>query len=287
MSLTRVREWHFIIRTIYYYYYHHYLYVFIYTACIYIYCIYTACKNLSWGWFRFICCSQPQHAQQWNSWWIFHRFLSTVVTEKVKKIFLLICFCCIIWNTFSWFSFSLLLSHSLSFTHSLFLSPFLCFCLCVCLSLSKTLSLSQCICPLCVCVVFQGIVIVTPTVFCVCQFCQPTGYSLSTQQQQPAFYVAVLTDVDADRHYCATFTFHETVAMTPSKPDDVDADDHDATLIHHSLMYAPKSLVLVSRLDYFEAFRVGNPCMGDFSGLVISHFYVDKRVLDVLHVIVV
>ena len=95
-----------------------------------------------------------------------------------------------------------------------------------------------------------------------CQFCQPTGYSLSTQQQQPAFYVAVLTDVDADRHYCATFTFHETVAMTPSKPDDVDADDHDATLIHHSLMYAPKSLVLVSRLDYFEAFRVGNPCVG-------------------------
>ena len=89
------------------------------------------------------------------------------------------------------------------------------------------------------------------------QFCQPTGYALSTQQQQPVFYVAVLTDIDADRHYCATFTFYETVAMTPTKPDDVDADDHDSTLIHHSLMYAPKSLVLVSRLDYFEAFRVG------------------------------
>ncbi|XP_070199867.1 myotubularin-related protein 13-like isoform X2 [Littorina saxatilis] len=90
-------------------------------------------------------------------------------------------------------------------------------------------------------------------------FCQPTGHALSTQQQQPTFYVAVLTDIDADRHYCATFTFYETVAMTPSKPDDVDADDHDATLIHHSLMYAPKSLVLVSRLDYFEAFR---NCLG-------------------------
>ncbi|XP_076471850.1 myotubularin-related protein 13-like isoform X2 [Babylonia areolata] len=90
-------------------------------------------------------------------------------------------------------------------------------------------------------------------------FCQPTGYALSTQQQQPAFYVAVLTDIDADRHYCATFTFHETVAMTPSKPDDVDADDHDTTIVHHSLMYAPKSLVLVSRLDYFEAFR---NCLG-------------------------
>ena len=42
--------------------------------------------------------------------------------------------------------------------------------------------------------------------------------------------------------------------MTSSKPDDVDADD--SAMIHHSLMYAPKSLVLVSRLDYFETFRV-------------------------------
>ena len=182
---------------------------------------------------------------------------------------------------FLYFSLTLFLSLILSF-----FPPFSVF-VCVSVCLSPRLSLSHSVFALCVCVVFQGIVIVTPTVFCVCQFCQPTGYSLSTQQQQPAFYVAVLTDVDADRHYCATFTFHETVAMTPSKPDDVDADDHDATLIHHSLMYAPKSLVLVSRLDYFEAFRVGNPCMGDFSGLVISHFYVDKRVLDVLHVIVV
>ncbi|PVD33551.1 hypothetical protein C0Q70_04808, partial [Pomacea canaliculata] len=73
-------------------------------------------------------------------------------------------------------------------------------------------------------------------------FCQPTGWSLSSQQQQPVFYVAVLTDIDADRHYCACFTFHETIAMTPTKPDDADADDHDSTLIHHSLMYAPKSL---------------------------------------------
>jgi hypothetical protein len=29
-----------------------------------------------------------------------------------------------------------------------------------------------------------------------------------------------------------------------------------ATITHHSIMYAPKCLVLVSRLDYIETFRV-------------------------------
>lgn len=88
------------------------------------------------------------------------------------------------------------------------------------------------------------------------QFCQPTGWTLSTQRQQPSFYVAVLTDIDADRHYCASFTFYETIAMTPTHPDDQDGDDQEPNMVHHSLMFAPKSLVLMSRLDYFEAFRV-------------------------------
>lgn len=88
------------------------------------------------------------------------------------------------------------------------------------------------------------------------QFCQPTGWRLSTDRQQPTFTVAVLTDSDADRHYCACLTFHETVAMTPTKPDDSDGDEHETNLVHHSLMFAPKSLVLISRLDYFETFRV-------------------------------
>ncbi|XP_048241880.1 myotubularin-related protein 13-like isoform X3 [Haliotis rufescens] len=90
-------------------------------------------------------------------------------------------------------------------------------------------------------------------------FCQPTGWTLSTQRQQPSFYVAVLTDIDADRHYCASFTFYETIAMTPTHPDDQDGDDQEPNMVHHSLMFAPKSLVLMSRLDYFEAFR---NCLG-------------------------
>lgn len=56
----------------------------------------------------------------------------------------------------------------------------------------------------------------------------------------------------------------------PTKPaDDEDLDDMDVhhphlpnttplinTHTHHSIMYAPKCLVLVSRLSYFETFRV-------------------------------
>ncbi|KAL0879617.1 hypothetical protein ABMA27_003336 [Loxostege sticticalis] len=51
-------------------------------------------------------------------------------------------------------------------------------------------------------------------------FCQPQGWALSTERSEPRFYVSVLTDVDANRHYCACLCFNETVAITPSKPAD-------------------------------------------------------------------
>ncbi|RZF38820.1 hypothetical protein LSTR_LSTR000523 [Laodelphax striatellus] len=94
-------------------------------------------------------------------------------------------------------------------------------------------------------------------------FCQPQGWALSTERQEPHFFVSVLTDVDANRHYCACLCFNETVSITPSKPVDEDEDglesDHIPTISHHSIMYAPKCLVLVSRLDYIETFR---NCLG-------------------------
>ncbi|KOB73110.1 Myotubularin-related protein 13 [Operophtera brumata] len=34
-------------------------------------------------------------------------------------------------------------------------------------------------------------------------FCQPQGWALSTERSEPRFYVSVLTDVDANKHYCA------------------------------------------------------------------------------------
>jgi myotubularin-related protein 5/13 len=54
----------------------------------------------------------------------------------------------------------------------------------------------------------------------VLQFCQPQGWALSTERQEPRFFVSVLTDIDANRHYCACLCFNETVAITPSKPVD-------------------------------------------------------------------
>lgn len=60
--------------------------------------------------------------------------------------------------------------------------------------------------------------------------------------------------------------FNETVSITPSKPVDEEEDPIDGdsqplvrpipAIAHHSIMYAPKCLVLVSRLDYIETFRV-------------------------------
>nr|CAD7579483.1 unnamed protein product [Timema californicum] len=63
--------------------------------------------------------------------------------------------------------------------------------------------------------------------------------------------------------------FNETVAITPSKPVDEEEDPVEGegahltrslpAITHHSIMYAPKCLVLVSRLDYIETFR---SCLG-------------------------
>lgn len=97
-------------------------------------------------------------------------------------------------------------------------------------------------------------------------FCQPLGWCLSTERQEPRFFVSVLTDIDANRHYCACLCFNETVAITPTKPADEEEENLTpgkslipTTITHHSIMYAPKCLVLVSRLDYTETFR---NCLG-------------------------
>lgn len=43
------------------------------------------------------------------------------------------------------------------------------------------------------------------------QFCQPSGWQLFTERNPPTFFVAVLTDINSERHYCACFTFWEAV----------------------------------------------------------------------------
>lgn len=65
----------------------------------------------------------------------------------------------------------------------------------------------------------------------------------------------MLTDIDGERNYCACLTFFEP--YDDQRPDD-DQPEEPEDLIHHSIMFAPKSIVLVSQLDYCETFRVGS-----------------------------
>uniref|UniRef100_A0A4W4GNG2 SET binding factor 1 n=1 Tax=Electrophorus electricus TaxID=8005 RepID=A0A4W4GNG2_ELEEL len=76
-------------------------------------------------------------------------------------------------------------------------------------------------------------------------FCQPSGWQLVPVELPPSFFVAVLTDINSERHYCACFTFWETVE-TPQVRE---------LLQTPAQLYGPKSLVLVSRLDHTEVFR--------------------------------
>ncbi|XP_035383632.1 myotubularin-related protein 5 isoform X2 [Electrophorus electricus] len=88
-------------------------------------------------------------------------------------------------------------------------------------------------------------------------FCQPSGWQLVPVELPPSFFVAVLTDINSERHYCACFTFWETVE-TPQlqkEPSEADEDETPELLQTPAQLYGPKSLVLVSRLDHTEVFR--------------------------------
>uniref|UniRef100_A0A3B3SA28 SET binding factor 1 n=1 Tax=Paramormyrops kingsleyae TaxID=1676925 RepID=A0A3B3SA28_9TELE len=87
-------------------------------------------------------------------------------------------------------------------------------------------------------------------------FCQPSGWQLVPKRLPPSFFVAALTDINSERHYCACFTFWEEKSLSSEADED---EDVDPGLIQSTQLFAPKSLVLVSRLDHTEAFR---NCLG-------------------------
>ncbi|CAN9508085.1 unnamed protein product [Ophioblennius macclurei] len=94
-------------------------------------------------------------------------------------------------------------------------------------------------------------------------FCQPSGWQLVPERQPASFFVAVLTDINSDRHYCACFTFWEGLDNpTLKKAEAGVADEVDEVMdavVQPAKVFAPKSLVLVSRLDHTEVFR---NCLG-------------------------
>ncbi|KAJ8396732.1 hypothetical protein AAFF_G00015700 [Aldrovandia affinis] len=104
-------------------------------------------------------------------------------------------------------------------------------------------------------------------------FCQPAGWKLSRERKQPSFFTVVLTDIDSDRHYCSCLTFFEAeINLQGSKSVDTDGeeeeDEEENGLIQPAEVFTPKSLILVSRLDFPEIFR---GCLG-----LIYTVYVDS-----------
>uniref|UniRef100_A0A670ZQI4 SET binding factor 2 n=1 Tax=Pseudonaja textilis TaxID=8673 RepID=A0A670ZQI4_PSETE len=93
-------------------------------------------------------------------------------------------------------------------------------------------------------------------------FCQPGGWHLSRERKQPTFFVVVLTDINSERHYCSCLTFYE------AEIDLVTEGEQESGLIQPAEVFAPKSLVLVSRLDFPEIFRA---CLG-----LVYTVYVDN-----------
>uniref|UniRef100_A0A3P8PPQ9 SET binding factor 1 n=1 Tax=Astatotilapia calliptera TaxID=8154 RepID=A0A3P8PPQ9_ASTCA len=89
-------------------------------------------------------------------------------------------------------------------------------------------------------------------------FCQPSGWQLVPDQLPPSFFVAVLTDINSDRHYCACFTFWEGLD-NPQVRREADEADEVLSVVQPAKIFAPKSLVLVSQLDHTEVFR---NCLG-------------------------
>uniref|UniRef100_A0A9J7ZX47 SET binding factor 2 n=1 Tax=Cyprinus carpio carpio TaxID=630221 RepID=A0A9J7ZX47_CYPCA len=91
-------------------------------------------------------------------------------------------------------------------------------------------------------------------------FCQPGGWRLSRERKLPTFFTVVLTDIDSERHFCSCLTFFEAEVNLQEEEED--------GLIQPAQIFAPKSLILVSRLDYPEIFR---GCLG-----LIYTVYIDS-----------
>lgn len=92
-------------------------------------------------------------------------------------------------------------------------------------------------------------------------FCQPQGWILTPKHELPTFFISILTDLEGLRHYCACLTFHQTLLPTTNillnKNNNWSDEADDTTfLLPKTQMYAPKCLVITSKLDCFEAFRV-------------------------------
>uniref|UniRef100_A0A671PLZ0 UDENN domain-containing protein n=1 Tax=Sinocyclocheilus anshuiensis TaxID=1608454 RepID=A0A671PLZ0_9TELE len=99
-------------------------------------------------------------------------------------------------------------------------------------------------------------------------FCQPGGWRLSRERKLPTFFTVVLTDIDSERHFCSCLTFFEAEVNLQVRLSGEPSQEWPDGLIQPAQIFAPKSLILVSRLDYPEIFR---GCLG-----LIYTVYIDS-----------
>ena len=88
-------------------------------------------------------------------------------------------------------------------------------------------------------------------------FCQPLGWNLTVKPVDPTFFVSVLTDIKADRHYCACLSFSEPISIKSIKHYDDEDVDYGQIIYQNNqnTMYAPKCLVLVSKFHYIDILK--------------------------------
>ncbi|XP_023320914.1 myotubularin-related protein 13 isoform X8 [Eurytemora carolleeae] len=125
-------------------------------------------------------------------------------------------------------------------------------------------------------------------------FCQPGGWVLSSERQEPKFFISILTDVEGNRLHLPCLTFSEAIPKQDLELRGVDEEFEDvdkpgmslvstraSSLPRHaipgislpvddSVMFAPKCLALISKHDMPELFR---NCLG-----LIYTVYVERMV---------
>ena len=66
-----------------------------------------------------------------------------------------------------------------------------------------------------------------PFIHAIPLFCQPHGWLLTTERQEPKFFVSILTDTEGNRSYCPCLTFSEAIAKDKLGLVNVDEDAED------------------------------------------------------------
>ena len=83
-------------------------------------------------------------------------------------------------------------------------------------------------------------------------FCQPSGWRLRAEREEPKFFISVLTDIAGNRHYCACLAFSEAVPKDlledHQNARSVDEDEEDdATIVDAMQSNSNKSITTLGR----------------------------------------